>query len=232
MMGLDLTPYIRVSGQGQVVDGLGLEIQADLIRADAAKHGHALLKFETDPGITGTIDEAGRPGIMNCLRAIKDGKSRGLYIVNLGRLSRHLTVQEAILSKIWEYGGIVITVESGEVLRDDPDDPMRTACRQMAGVFFQLERAMVVKRLKNGRDYKASQGGHACGASPFGAAAVEGDLVPVEAEQIAVKRMVELRDGGASLRQIVAALEAEGIKTKKNAKWHPATVGRILARAT
>lgn len=230
-MSLNLTPYVRVSGQGQVLDGLGLEIQADLIRADAGKHGHHLLDFETDPGITGTVDEAGRPGIMNCLRAIKDGKSQGLYVVNLGRLSRLLTIQEAILAKVWDYGGEVITVESGMVMRDDPEDPLRRAMRQMAGVFFELEKSMIVLRLRHGREYKASIGGHACGASPFGAAAVEGDLLPVESEASAIKLMVELRDGGASLRDIAARLEAEGIGTKKGGRWHSATVGRILARA-
>lgn len=228
---MDLTPYIRVSGAGQVTDGLGLEIQTDLIRADAEKHGHRLLPFETDPGITGTVDEAGRPGIMNVLRAIKDGKSQGLYIVNLGRLSRLLTIQEAILAQIWRYDGTVITTESGEVQKDDPDDPMKTAMRQMAGVFYELDKKLVVKRLRDGRNYKASIGGHACGAPAFGQAAVDGELVPVEAEALAIKRMVELRDGGASLRDIAATLEAEGIGTKLGGHWHPATVQRTLRRA-
>ena len=68
MTGLTLTPYRRVSGQGQVLDGLGLEIQEDLITADAARHGHALLKWEEDPGITGTVDEAGRPASWHASR--------------------------------------------------------------------------------------------------------------------------------------------------------------------
>jgi DNA invertase Pin-like site-specific DNA recombinase len=226
-----LTAYRRVSSQGQVTDGNGLPVQERRLRADAKARGHRIIGWETDPGITGTVDEAGRPGIMNALRAIRSGQSEGLYLTDLGRLSRLLTIQEAILAKVWEYGGIVVTVESGEVMRDDPDDPMRTAMRQMAGVFYQLEKAMIVKRLRNGREYKASIGGHACGAAPFGTVAVDGELVTAEAERIAISRMRELRDGGASLRQIVSALESEGHRTKRGARWHPATVARILAAA-
>lgn len=231
-MGSKLTGYRRVSSSGQVDSGLGLPVQEKRIRADARKRGHRIIGWETDPGITGTVDEAGRPGIMNALRAIRDGESQGIYLTDLGRLSRLLTIQEAILAKVWEYGGIVVTVESGEILRDDPDDPMRTAMRQMAGVFYQLDRSLVVRRLRLGREYKASIGGHACGAAPFGTVAVDGELVPAESEAAAVSRMRELRDGGASLREIVTALESEGHQTKRGARWHPASVARILERAT
>jgi DNA invertase Pin-like site-specific DNA recombinase len=208
-----------------------LPVQKTRIRADARAQGHRIVGWETDPAITGTVDEAGRPGIMAVLNAIRDGESQGLYITDLGRLSRLLTIQEAILAKVWQYGGHVITVESGEVMRDDPDDPMRTAMRQMAGVFFQLERSMIVKRLKAGREFKASIGGHSCGAPAFGLAAVDGELVPVESEREAIARMRELRGGGASLRDIASALESEGHRTKLGGSWHPATVARTLRRA-
>jgi hypothetical protein len=33
------------------------------------------------------------------------------------------------------------------VLQDDSNDPMRTALRQVVGVFAELDRRMVVKRL-------------------------------------------------------------------------------------
>ena len=150
----------------------------------------------------------------------KDGESQGIYIANLGRLSRLLTIQEAILAKVWQLGGEVVTVESGIVPKDDPDDPMRTAMRQMATI-YELDKKMVVKRLRDGRKYKASIGGHAVGASPYGAAAVEGDLIPVESEALAIKRMVALRDSGSSLRQIVTALDSEGIRTKKGKRLAP-----------
>ena len=87
-----------------------------------------------------------------------------MVISSIDRLARVLTVQEAILGMIWKLDGKLFTVDGGEVTPDDPDDPMRTAMRQMAGVFAQLDRAMVIKRLRNGRQTKAERGGYAGGA--------------------------------------------------------------------
>jgi DNA invertase Pin-like site-specific DNA recombinase len=94
----------------------------------------------------------------------------------------------------------VFTVESGEVLPDDEDDPVRTAMRQMIGVFFQLERAMLLKRMKNGRAEKARQGGYIGGAVPFGRRVVDGEFADDEAEQLVIARARELGGGGCPSR--------------------------------
>ena len=59
------------------------------------------------------------------------------------------------MAEAWKCGTTVHTAESGEVLRDDPDDPMRRALRQIVGVFAELDRAMTVKRLRDGRRAKS-----------------------------------------------------------------------------
>jgi DNA invertase Pin-like site-specific DNA recombinase len=226
---LRLTGYKRVSSSGQVSDGLGLPVQDKRIRADAKAHGHRIVTVESDPGVSGTKDVADRPGILAVLQAVKDGRSDGLLITDLGRLSRLLTVQEGILAQVWNLGGRVFTVDQGEILPDDQDDPMRTACRQMMGVFFQLDRSILVRRLRNAREYKASQGGYAGGQQPYGMTSVDGDLVPDESEVAALVRMQELHDGGASLRQICAALTDEGFSPRRGVAWHANCVRRILA---
>jgi Recombinase/Resolvase, N terminal domain len=118
---------------------------------------------------------------------------------------------------------------AAEVLPDDDDDPMRTAMRQMAGVFFELERKMLLKRLKNGRAEKARQGGYIGGTVPMGTRVVDGEFAADEAEQAVITRVRELHDEGKSLRQIAAAMEAEGHRTKAGTTWYPATVRRLLA---
>jgi DNA invertase Pin-like site-specific DNA recombinase len=52
--------------------------------------------------------------------------------------------------------------------QDDPDDPMRTAIRQIQGVFVELDRKTVVKRLRDGRRAKAAEGKHAVGTYVYG----------------------------------------------------------------
>ena len=51
------------------------------------------------------------------------------------------------------------------MLQDDPDDLMRTAIRQVLGVFAELDRKTVVKGFGDGRPGKAAEGKHAVGVS-------------------------------------------------------------------
>jgi DNA invertase Pin-like site-specific DNA recombinase len=152
-------------------------------------------------------------------------------VSSLDRLARALTVQEAVLAKVWAYGGKLFTVDSGEVLADDPDDPMRTAMRQMAGVFAELERRMVVKRLRDGRQTKRQKGGYAGDGIPYGFRAEGAELVPDEVEQRLVERVQKLRADGASYRGVCATLDAEGFRPRRAARWSPATVRKIAQRS-
>ena len=154
------------------------------------------------------------------------------YVVDGGvRLARELIVQEAILSRVWKSGGVVHASTRGEILADDPDDPMRTAIRQFMGVVAQLDRALVAKRMRNGRKAKAAQGGYAGYGSPaFGQRSVDTELVTDQAEAAVIARMRELRGEGLSYRLIAARLNEEGLKSKRGVSWNPETVSRVLSR--
>lgn len=227
---MNLIGYVRVSTATQVEDGLGLEVQEASIRAWCEERGHTLVAIHRDEGISGAKDVAGRPGLASALAAVED-LAEGLVMAKLDRLARALTVQEAVLAQVWRHGGSVFAVDVGEVLRDDPDDPMRTAMRQMVGVFAQLERAMIAARMRAGRRLKASRGGYAHGAPRFGARAEERELVPDAGEQAVITRAVQLRAEGRSLRHICATLNIEGLRPKRAERWHPHTLNRILSRA-
>ena len=226
---MDLVAYRRVSTAGQV-DRYGLAEQDRDMHAYAAREGHRVVRTETDGAKSGTLPAEKRPALLAALRAVRSGQAGGLLLPNLDRLSRKLIVQEAVLAQVWDAGGEVHTADHGLELQDDPDDPIRTAIRQMRGVFAQLERAMIVKRMRNGRAMKASQGGFAYGSPALGYRAEGKQLVPDSAEQAVLARIRELDGQGASLREIAAALTAEGIPTKRGGTWHPSTVARALGR--
>lgn len=165
----------------------------------------------------------------------KPPKADGLVVANMTRLARQLTIQEAILALIWREEGKVFAADQGEILEDDPDDPMRTAIRQMQGVFAQLDRATTTKRLRDGRKAKAEQGKHAVGRYAFGTQGIgEGrdrDAAPRDDEQATIARILELRAEGASYRAVCAALDAESLKPRKAASWTPQAVSNIEKRA-
>lgn len=58
----------------------------------------------------------------------------GLVVRDLDRIGRTAETQEAILATVWAVRGHRVFTCAGEVLADDPDDPMRRVMRQVVGV--------------------------------------------------------------------------------------------------
>lgn len=229
-----LVAYLRVSSNGQL-DGYGFDVQRADIRRWAKANGHKIVAEYSD-AVTGKADTADRPGLLEALQMIRrPPEADGIIVGKLDRLARQLTTQEAILSLVWREGGKVFAAESGEILQDDPDDPMRTAIRQVQGVFAELDRKTVVKRLRDGRRAKAAEGRHAVGQYAYGFEGAgkgrERDAAPREDEQATVRRIVELRGTGASYRAIAATLDVEGHKPRKAASWSPMSVRNVAQRA-
>lgn len=227
---MNLVAYLRVSTEGQAEDGYGLDVQRNAIGRWAKVHGHRIVRWCSDAGVSGAVDALDREGLSCVLETVETGEAVGVVVAKLDRLARRLTVQEAALALVWRMGGTLFSVESGEVTRDDPDDPMRTAMRQMMGVFAELERATIAKRMRDGRRIKRELGGYIGGAPPLGFRAEGRELVRAEAEAVVVERIVTLRADRASLRAICDRLNAEGMATKRGGRWQPNSVARVLKR--
>lgn len=224
-----LVAYCRVSTLGQVKDGLGIPTQQRLVREWAKRNGHKLVKIVDENGKSGMLAETERPGLLEVLGMLARHEADGVVVTSIDRLARSLTVQEGVLGKVWAMGRTAFTVDGGEVPRDDPDDPMRTAMRQMSGVFAQLDRALVVKRLRNGRATKKASGGYAQGGPPYGMRAEDGALVRDEEEQAVIADMVQWRRNGMALAAIARTLNERGTSARRG-RWHPTTVKRVLQR--
>lgn len=234
-----LVAYLRVSTIEQADKGYGLDVQREAIAKAAKALGAKVVAWQADEGKSGALDAADRPGLMGALAMLREGKADGLIVRDLDRLARAVSVQEAVLAEVWgNQGALVFTsVPPAEVPRDDPDDPMRTAMRQMRGVFHELDRRLIAKRLRDGRKVKAANGGHVNGPAPYGWRTDEpsdanphGALVPVPEEQAVLRQMRTLAVGGSSTREIARVLNAAGHRTKRGAEWSSPTVARILNR--
>jgi DNA invertase Pin-like site-specific DNA recombinase len=224
---LRLIAYLRVSSRTQI-DGYGLNVQLADIRQAAALMGAEIVRVCSDDGISGTVEAVDREGLACAIDGVREGEADGVIIANLSRLARTLTVQEAAMALIWKAGGKVYMADSGEVLADDPDDPMRTAIRQILGVMNQLDRATITLRMRKGREAKAAAGGYAGGAPKFGKKASNKSLVEIPAEQRTIALARQMRTEGMTLRQCADRLNEMCIPTKRGTVWYPATVQRVL----
>lgn len=210
--------YLRVSSEGQdSPDAYGLDVQESDCRRYAERHGLRIVSVHRE-AVTGRHGLTDRTALPEAVAAIDAGEADGLLTAGLDRIARALTTQEAILAGVWSTGGTVHTVRDGLVPEDDPADPMRTAMRQMAGVFAELDRALVVKRLADGRRAKRAIGGYGGG--------YRAEVHPtLDALALALHRE------GRSLRAVAAALQDAGHTPPRGGVWRHTTVQRMVQRA-
>lgn len=224
--------YVRVSSTAKADHEESGAEQLKKCRAWAKEHGHAIVAVLADEGISGANGLASRTGLPEALHMLKDGEAAGLVVSKLDRLSRDMVLQEQLFGELRRYGAEPFSCSPSEqqFLGDDPDDPSRAMIRRILGAVNQYERDMIALRLRGGKRAKRARGGYAGGYVPLGVRVEGREFVPDETEQAAIARIRELHAGGRSLREIIAALDAEDVRTKQGGRWHPSTVSRLLAR--
>lgn len=209
-----------------------MEVQEGAIRAWAKSNNHRVVLWTRDEGVSGSNGLDTRHGLGDALEALRDGTVDGIVVYRLDRLARDLIIQETLLAEVRRLGGGVLSTSGAEdaYLVDDPDDPSRRLIRQVLGAVAEYERSMIVLRLRSGRRRKAEKGGFAYGSPAYGYRAENRELVAVEDEQAALARIRQMHNARSSLREIIAALEAEGYRPKRGGKWHPESLARIVRR--
>lgn len=229
----NIVAYLRVSTLGQA-DGYGLDVQEEGIRAWARKGGHRIVAMETDIGLSGADGVVARPGLSAALGRIAAGEGTGLVVYKLDRIARDVILQETVLSDLRRNG---LTLHStfaaeDEVLFHDPNDPTRDLIRRILGAVAAYERDVINLRLRAGRARKKAVGGYFGGRPPYGFRAEGRELVPAPEEQRAIRRMFELRSGGATYEAIGDQLAREGLHPRSGANWRKTTIHRVMERMT
>lgn len=225
-----LVAYIRVSTADQV-DGYGLDVQETEIRAWCKANRHKLAAVYSDEGESGSNGLATRVALADALGDVRHGRAEGIVVHKLDRFSRDAMLAEQLLAEVWRMGGEVYSVAPSENnLRDDPNDPSRKLIRRILGSVAEYEKDMVVLRMRMGRQRKSARGGFAYGSPHYGTRAEGGELVADEREAATLARIRELHAANASLRDMAAALTAEGHRPKRADRWHPESLRRIVAR--
>ena len=87
--------YVRVSTQEQV-EGFGLAVQRDGIRAYCKERGLRLVDIAADEGISGSNGLDTRPGLTEALLRVEDHEVSGIVVYRLDRLARDLLLQETV----------------------------------------------------------------------------------------------------------------------------------------
>ena len=224
--------YVRCSTQEQVDSGLGLEVQAEQIRAYCTMRKLILPEIITDAGVSGGKSLAKRDGGQRLLAAIRNRKAKGVVMLKLDRMFRNagdcLTTVEQ-----WERQGVALhVVDLGGNAIDTTTAAGRFMLVVLAGA-AEMERNLTRERTRSAMAVKKANG-QRVGAIPYGFDLDLDDttLIQNENEQAVIRDMQAMRSSGRPLVKIAEALTKRGVPTKtgKSKRWTHQAVDRILKR--
>ena len=216
--------YLRVSGLGQV-DGDGFSRQLDAIQAYADKVGIEIVEVFRELGVSGTADENERPAFSEMVGAILRDGIDTIIIEGLDRLAREYRIQEHLLVYLASKDITLLSARTEEdVTAAIQADPMKRALIQIQGVFSELEKSMLVKKLRLARERVRATKGKCEGRKAYGETAEEQAVI----RHIHALRRARKGLKRRSLQTIAGMLNAEGLTTKTGARWTATQVKRAL----
>jgi site-specific DNA recombinase len=208
--------YLRVSSAGQI-DGNGFDRQLDTIENFCASHGFKIKQIFQE-AVSGTTDEMDRPEFSKMISASMSNGCKIIIIERLDRLAREYRIQESLLIYLTTKGIDLYSAATAEnVTKAISEDPMKKALVQIQGIFHELDKSLLVNKLKKARDKIRNEKGRCEGKRAYGS-------LPGEKEVIKRIRIMRRKPRGSnrkrrSFKSIADLLNEESIRTRQNKKW-------------
>ena len=224
--------YTRCSTNEQADSGLGLDAQAERVRAYCTLKGLQLIDLIIDAGVSGGKPLASRDGGRSLLDALRRKRADAVVMLKLDRMFRNagdcLTTVEQ-----WERQGVSLHIAD---LGGNAIDTTSAAGRFMLVVLAgaaEMERNLTRERTRSAMAVKRANGKR-IGTVPYGCNLdTDGStLVANEAEQAVITDIRAMRGQGMKLQQIATKLTQRGVPTKtgRSNHWTHQAVARILNR--
>lgn len=214
--------YIRVSTEGQAVDGVSLDAQRAKITAWADLNGYTV-EIHADAGISGKRAD-NREALQNALVTVQTGDA--LVVYSLSRLSRSTKDTIEIADRLDRIGADLVSLSE----RIDTTNAAGKMVFRMLAVLNEFERDQISDRTRTAMQFKKAKG-ERIGTIPFGySLAADGvSLTENTDEQEVISVAKELKASGLSLRAIATELSERGYTSRKNTAYSHEQVRRMLA---
>ena len=222
--------YRRVSSREQV-NGTGLTRQLIQIKKFAFQNGFNLERIFTEKGISGVVEK--RPAFSEMIAYADAHDIKIIIIEDMTRLARELLLQMQLATFIASKEIDLYSANTGEnISRAIYDDPMRKAMVQIQGVFSELERSTLSKRMIAGRDLQRvtgkRKGKKINTIDRNGKIKIEGSPRLSEKQPKLAKRVIDLSKQDFSLYRIAQIVNAEGFRSRKGTPLHGPQIRNIL----
>jgi putative DNA-invertase from lambdoid prophage Rac len=200
--------YCRVSTLRQANEGESLDVQRRQIEGYALMQGLAVDAIIVEEGVSGSIPVIERPAGGALFAKLASGDA--IISPKLDRLFRSaldaLTVVEDMRKR---SVGLHLLDLGGDI----SGNGMSKLFLTIAAAFAEAERDRIRERVSQVKADQKARGRYLGGILPFGYRRGDGgELVPVDADQKAIREMIALRRQGKALRAIADVMRAKGVK--------------------
>ena len=230
--------YMRVSTRIQE-ENYSFEVQSDKTHAHCQEQGYEVVMVEQDTHTGFELDE--RQGLTRIRDAVSRRTIDVIVVVHLDRLARNQTHQEVLF---YETCRRDIEIEAVEGEKFD-DTPIGRHIRHTLGFVAEMERLDIIRRTTGGKRKRAERGENMPAFKPpYGylfADETKQHLIPDPETAPIIERLFHEVAQGIPMRQIVKALNAEGIlcptdywrarmgRDTRGRVWHSSTLHGMLA---
>jgi putative DNA-invertase from lambdoid prophage Rac len=198
--------YCRVSTLRQANEGESLDVQRRQIEGYALMHGLALDSVVVEEGVSGSVPVEDRPIGGPLLARLERGDI--VIAAKLDRLFRSALDALKVVESLKTRGVKLHLLDLGG---DIAGNGLSKLFLTIAAAFAEAERDRIKERIGQVKADQKARGRYLGGKVPFGfRRGDEGELVPEESKQEAIREMVALRAQGKPLRAIAKAVQARG----------------------
>ena len=198
--------YCRVSTLRQASEGELLEVQRRQIEGYALMHALAVDEILIEESVSGSVPVEERPAGARLFAKLAKGDV--IIAAKLDRLFRSALDALKVVENLKARGvGLHLLDLGGDI----SGNGMSKLFLTIAAAFAEAERDRIRERIGQAKADQKARGLYLGGTMPFGYRRGDaGELVPVDAEQEAIREMVTLRGQGRALRAIADAMRAKG----------------------
>ena len=184
----------------------------------AKRTGYEIVDSYYDAAVSGADALDARAGFAEALKRIAANGVRTIIVETASRFARDLIVAETGFRRLRDAGITLIAADAPSFLDDTPTSAF---IRQVLAAVQELDKAMIVSKLKGARQRKRATGVKVEGRKSYG-----------EAVPATVERAKALKSEGLTLRQVADRLSSEGHQTRAGTPYQFTAVGRMISGRT
>lgn len=211
--------YMRCSGLSQT-SGDTWERQIDAITACCKTQGLTLIHEYREEAVPGKLGEESRPAFQLMVAELLGNGCRTIVVESLDRLARQYDIQQQLATYLASKELTLISANTGEdITAALMGDPMRRALVQIQGIFAELDKNLLVAKLRKARERKRARGERVEGKKPYGFYQDEG---PIH------QSILRLASCGVKSDDIAKNLNDIKTFTRSGKPWSGQTIRKIL----